>query len=521
MDIFNKYTKIALVIFVLFNLLGCASLKKSKTIKNKNIHGNNIINKKSKNFIPNHTKTVNLPPPPSPFSILSEVEQISPLETERISIHAVNAPLKQILYSIANDLGLNLIVSPDVDINQNITLNLEDVLAKNALDIIKDMAEVNYQVKGNILYINSIITKTFYIPYIQTLSGYNADLGGDVLGSVGMSGGGGGSVGSTGTGGGGGGSGNGALTGNFSLSYKKDSQESDFYTQLESNIEDLLSKNGKFVLNRSTGTLIITDKISNVKKVEEFLNKLRKELRKEVLIEAKVVEITLNKGYSYGINWSKVMSVLKSNITFRQNLAINNGAGEILITGASFNAILRALATAGKIETLSNPRIRVINGQSALISTGTVIPYWEKQINTTGNTGGGNQQEITYVRTSVLDGILLGVSAYINEDNTITINIIPVSTKIKGERQLVDNNQVVAQAPIIELKEAGTIIRVKDGTTIIIGGLISKDKQINEEKIPLLGDIPYLGALFKRKTVNYEKKELIIFLKPKIIRGIE
>jgi len=519
MDIFDKYTKIVKVvigILIVFSLSGCSLLKKekdSKLTKKIYITKSKKETENNKNFFQKTKKFPNLPPP-SPFSIFSEIEIISPLETERITIHAINSPLKEILYSIANDLGLNLIVSPEVDINKNITLNLDNVLAKDALNIIEDIAEINFQLRGNILYAKSIITKTFNISYIQALSGYNVSLGGDVLGSVNLAGGigGGGNQ-------GGGSVGGGLLTGNFSLNYEKSAQESDFYTQLEENIEGLLSTDGHYILNRSTGTLIVTDRISNVRKIERFLNNLKKELRKEVLIEAKIVEITLNKGYSYGIDWDKILHLLPNgSISFAQNLATDTYAGQILVSSLDFNAIIRALSTAGKIETLSNPRIRVINGQSALISTGTVVPYWEKQIDTLGNNG-GNLQQISYIRTSVLNGILLGVSAYINDDNTITINVVPVSTRIKGEKQLVDSNQVVAQAPIIELKEAGTIIRVKDGNTIIIGGLMSKDKQINEIKVPLLGDIPYLGVLFKRKTINYEKKELIIFLRPQIIRG--
>ncbi|HIE59558.1 MAG TPA: hypothetical protein EYH43_04960 [Persephonella sp.] len=515
MDIFDKCAKVVTCILIAISLSGCALSKNDSEII-KEIYAAKPKNetKKNKSSFSKTRKLQNISPPPSPFSILSEMETIAPLKTERITIHAINSPLKELLYSIANDLGLNLIVSPEVNINKNITLNLDNVLAKDALNIIENIAEINFQLKGSILFVKSIITKTFNISYIQALSGYNVSLGGNVLGNVNLAG----NV------GGGGNLGGGLLTGNFSLNYEKIIQEGDFYTQLERNIRHLLSRNGVYTLNRSTGTLVVTDRISNVRKIERFLNNLKKELRKEVLIEAKIIEITLNKEYSYGIDWNKILDILPDgSISLTQNLAPNAYVGQILVSSLDFDAIIRAISTAGKIETLSNPRIRVINGQSALISTGTVIPYWEKQINNTilSNNVGGNLQQISYVRTSVLNGILLGVSAYINNDNTITINVVPVSTRIKGEKQLIDNNQIVAQAPIIELKEAGTIIRVKDGNTIIIGGLMSKDKQINEIKVPLLGDIPYLGVLFKRKTISYEKKELIIFLKPQIIRGIE
>jgi len=98
------------------------------------------------------------------------------------------------------------------------------------------------------------------------------------------------------------------------------------------------------------------------------------------------------------------------------------------------------------------------------------------------------------------------------------MNIVPVSTKIEDLRQLIDNNQVVAEAPVLNIKEAGTIVKVKDGDLIIIGGLIGTEKRKIVSKIPGLGDLPILGTLFRKEEYLKQKKELIIFLRPHIIK---
>lgn len=129
----------------------------------------------------------------------------------------------------------------------------------------------------------------------------------------------------------------------------------------------------------------------------------------------------------YGINWSALLrNVAGASISLRQTLALPSSYGEVVVAGLDFNAVINALSSVGRIETLSNPRIRVLNGQTALISSGVVVPYWEKQITTLGTTT--VTQSVMYIRRSVLSGVLLGVTPYIEGDH-IMINIVPVSTK--------------------------------------------------------------------------------------------
>ena len=511
MDKVLKIFSIGTIIF----LFSCAVKNENIDIKQK------ANNTEPKKIVKKETHPVYIPPPP--LIISNTVKKIDPLEKEKITLTATNAQLKNILYIIANDLGMNLIISPDVDTSKTITLNFNNTPAKTVLSIIEDISGVFFEVKDNVIYVKETTTKVFKIPYVKATSDYNARLGGDVLGSA-QTGGITGGVAPVGAGGVGTGagitSGAGNLSGNFQLNFDSPSDVNNFYQQLEDNIKNLLSDKGSYTLNKFTGTLIVTDKKENLRKIEKLIKSLKHEINKQVLIEAKIVEVKLSDNFQYGIDWSALLaSIGNTSITASQSLALAGSYGQIIAANTNFNSVINALADVGKIETLSNPRIRVLNGQSALISTGTVTPFWEKQIQTVTTTA--TTQSISYIRSSVLDGILLGVSPHINDDGTITLNIVPVSTNVRGTKQLIVGNEVQAEAPILEIKEAGTTIKVKDNTLVIIGGLITKDKIVNEKKIPFLGDIPFAGALFKSKQVQTEKKELVIFLRPKIIKNID
>lgn len=468
----------------------------------------------------NNYRVIKRPPPP--LILKPTVEKISPLENRFFSFSADNAPLKTVLYAIAKDAGLNIAISPNVDSSIPVTANFNNTPIKTALEIVTDLAGVYYEIKGNVIYIKATKTKVFHLPYVHSKSKYKADLGGDVLGSSGTTGG--QTGGTTGTAGTSPAVAN--LKGDFSLKYENPENINEFYKQLEDSLKKILTPKAKnsqkknlnsYTLNRFTGILIVTATKDRMKKVEDLIKKLKTEVKKQVLIEAKIIEVTLSKEFKYGVDWNLLMRDFigtGASVRLSQTLALGTSYGQILVTGADFQSVINALEKTGKIDTLSNPRIRVLNGQTALISSGIIVPFWEKQISTV--TGTAVTQQVSYYRTNVLDGVLLGVTPYI-EDGEIMMNIVPVSTKIEDMRQLIANNQVVAEAPVLNIKEAGTIVKVKDGDLIIIGGLIGTEKRKIISKVPGLGDIPGLGALFRKEEYQKQKKELIIFLRPHII----
>ena len=467
-----------------------------------------------------------LPPPPPPV-VAPTYREIDPFEGKTFTMSAVDAPLTKVLYAIADGAGLNLILSPEVDPNIKITATFTRVPLREAIEIIMDMTGLYYEIVGNVLYIKAMMTKIFKLPYVHTVTEYSSSLGGDVLGGALAFGGGfvggfagGGLPGTLGTAG----IGSTGLRGNFTVDYRNVQGSTDFYAQVEENLKKLLSEKGKYVLNRFTGTLIVTDYRKNVEKVEEFLKRLRAQIGKQVLIEAKIVEIALSDEFQLGIDWQTFFRDVfgtGANLTITQNLSIpEGGVISLSVVSADFNVLLNALSRYGKVYTLSNPRIMVANGQTALIATGLVTPFFERQAITLVP-GATQVPQVTenIVRTTVLEGILLGVTPFIDDEGNVVLNIVPVSTRLEGTKTFERDGEVLAEAPVLNVKEAGTVVKVRDGDLIVIGGLIGDVKGVEERKVPGLGDIPVIGYVFKHRREFKEKRELIIFLRPRIISG--
>ncbi len=519
-----------MVIYILIAvslITGCAY----KTEKNiSDYQEATLKSEKSIKITPVHNKKKHLPPV---IKRKGKLKKVDIFEGKFFTFSANNAPLMTVLYAISKDTGLNIIVSPDVNKDITITANFINTPLKEALDIIMNLTGLYYEIRGNVLYIKQIITKAFKIPFVYASSQYQAFLGGDVLGASlggGIGGAGGAGTGGGGAGGGFGGAGGGfgggfsgggvaaGLSGNYTVQYQTPQESVDFFTQLEDNISSFLSENGKYTLNKLTGILIVTDKKRNVELIENYIKKLKREIQKQVLIEAKIVEVELSDEYQFGVDWSVLIKDILNtgaNLTISQVLSLENGAGAFSIEGGNFSTLINALKKVGKVKTLANPRLRVLNGQSALISTGKVIPFWEKQVQTLAAQFA--TQQVTFTRTSILDGILLGVTVHINDDGSVIMNVVPVSSKFEGVKQFIQNNEVVAEAPILNVKETGTVIKAKDGDMVIIGGLISEDKQKTDEAIPGLSSSKLIGGIFKRKIRKNTKRELIIFLKPRIV----
>ena len=465
------------------------------------------------------------PPPPV---VVPTYEEIDPFEGRTFTMSAVDAPLTKVLYAMADGAGMNLIISPEVDKNQKVTATFTRVPLKEALDIVMDMTGLYYEVRGNVIYIKEIMTKTFHLPYLSTLTNYTSNLGGDVLGGAitggTLTGGFGGFTGTTAAPTTGLGFGTSGLRGNFSIDYQTPQGATDFFKQVEDNVKSLLSDKGKFVLNRFSGTLVVTDRRRNVEKVENFIKKLKAEVGRQVLIEAKIVELSLRDEFQFGIDWNAFFrDVFRAggNITLSQNLALTTGGyANISVVSGDFTALINALAIYGKVYTLSNPRILVSNGQTALIATGQITPFFERQALTVfpGTTPTAQIQE-NILRTNVLEGVLLGVTPYIDNKGNIVMNVVPVATRLDGTKRLTENGRVLAEAPVLNIKETGTVVKVRDGEMIVIGGLIGDVNSVIEDKVPGLGDIPLLGNLFKRKRILKEKRELIIFIRPTVVGG--
>jgi len=447
---------------------------------------------------------------PSPY------EDMSVFSDEKITLSAQDVKFATLLHTISKLSGLNLIIDKSVDVNTPITLSVNETSVEDVLDILMQSTGSYYQVKGNILYVKQFMTKSFSIPYVHTVTSFSTQLGGDTLSSAN-------SGGSSSGGSGGGGSTGSGIKGDFSLKYDNPDSMNGFYEQIEENIKLLMSSEGKYTLNRFSGVLNVYDRKSNVENIEKFISDIKSHTHKQVLIEARILEVVLNKGHSLGISWEAVVdNVMKSGdkLLLQQSLAVTGSvAGTITYSSKNFSAIVTALNESGDVDTLSNPRIKVLNGQSAIISSGKLVPFWEKEVQTVQGTGGSaSNTEVTYNRRDVLNGLTMGVTPTIMDNGNIMLNVIPITSNIEEVVDYYDEDgKVVASAPILNIKEAGTVIYAKDNDLVLIGGLINNTKEKKDQSVPYLSDIPMLGSLFKSTMTTDQKRELVILIRLKVI----
>ncbi len=501
-------SSVSLSLILLLFLSGC--VEKTPMPSTKKIKNNKSATKALNDFKQYKEKKKNKIPP---MILPSAYENISVFDGESITFSAEKANLYKVLYSISKIAGLNLIIDKDVEKNIPVTISVKDANLEDVLHIIMQMSGCYYTLDGNILHVKEYMRKRFNISYVHSNSSFSTKLGGDAL-STATSG---GSSGGSSSGGSSSGQG---ISGKYSLDYKTPTDANDFYKSLDENLKSLISKNGKYTLNKFSGVLSVYDKKNNIDAISNLIKDIKKQFNKQILIEAKILEVSLNKTHQLGIDWNNIGKQVAGAkpFNFTQTLGLSGAvAGTINYTSNNYHVLLNAIDENGKIDTLSNPRIKVLNGQSAIISSGKLVPYWEKQVDTSQAVS-GQQQIVTYNRRDVLDGVTMGVTPTVLDNGRIMLNITPISSSIEGEKVYHDDKGVsVATAPIINIKEAGTIIYAKDNDLVLIGGLISNTVSKKNTSIPILGDLPLIGALFKQVNNVKQKKELVILLRIKVI----
>ncbi len=464
------------------------------------------------------------------FSSLNEIKpffkKVSPLDTKIVSLSVKNENFKNILRMIAKESSLNLIISKNVDkvISDKdalITAEFHQFSLRDLLNAITESLGLNYEIKHGVLYIKAFEERIFDLGFLTSLRGTKFDLGGDVLGGSMASGVG---VSSTTSYSSGYASGEimNPLKGNFQLTGESKVEVNDIYKSLEKNIKIFLSKDGIYTINPFTGTLFVRDYSPNIKRIAEFINNLRNRYQKQVLIEAKIIELELSKQYEFGINWQAILSNdLKDTLYLESQSSFFWGDSQTFlfqVTGSPyFDVILQALESYGHIRIISNPRLRVMHGQPALISVGRSISYIkeiDRQITSSENV---STLETKVQTSAVFDGLLFGVTPYIDSKGDITLHIVPIKSDIVELQEVKFGENYSVTLPQVNLRETSTVIRVHPNDLVIIGGLILDSSSIHEHYVPGLGRLPGIGRLFRHTNQDSNKVELIILLKVSLI----
>jgi type II secretory pathway component GspD/PulD (secretin) len=284
-------------------------------------------------------------------------------------------------------------------------------------------------------------------------------------------------------------------------------------------VDKLVTKEvGSLRVDKRTRTLIVTDLPQNMRKIEQLVQVFDKRT-KQVFIEAKVIEVALNDEYSLGINWQHMFQGLNPRFAVQAVSSpgsIATPAGSFtyntIAAGGDLSIVLQALKSIGKTQIRSNPTIAVMDGTEAHIEVAEDQPYKQIQMDPASGT---NISAVTYIFKKV--GVQLSVTPRINDEKFINVMVKPEISSISG---WYDGAPQVG-TPIIRKSLAETTVMVKDGVTIIIGGMISDQRYASTASVPLLGGIPLIGKLFRYDSVSSQNTETIVFLTPRIVGGDE
>src|SRR3989338_3902443 len=432
---------------------------------------------------------------------------------KNITIRSNGISLRVVLQKITKSAGYNIIYSPGVEADKMVLADIVDVPIWRALNTILFPLTYGYKITDKDLVILAEETRSYKVtlpPNTQSFSDTisnesytqdveNANSSENARSSV--------KVGAR-------------------IFVESKEEELSLWKDIEKNITKMISKNGSYTLNKQAGVVMVTDNPVILDKIGKFFDLVNTEAGKEILCEVKVVEVTLTKKSAYGIDWNALYKHIASirSLGIASNFAATGiASGNMFTLSASapnpdsgttnpgLNAAIRALETQGKVKVVSQPKLMLLNNQSAVIQVGKVTGYVSE---TTTSVSQGIST--TSAKTDqVQEGVSLRLIASIL-DKEIAIQLTPVITTVDEIRSITVGSTTI-EAPKTSTKSMHSLVRIKDGETIAIGGLITSKDDKSEKGIPVLRKIPVLGRIFDYKSDTQTNTELVIFITPKIL----
>jgi MSHA type pilus biogenesis protein MshL len=272
-------------------------------------------------------------------------------------------------------------------------------------------------------------------------------------------------------------------------------------------------------MNAESGVFTIRANQKQHDRIQEFIDRVGNSARRQVLIEATIVEVALNDGYQQGINWSKLTSGGKFLFT---GDALTKNAVNLSYTGGDPTAAITMLNTFGTTKVLSSPRLSVMNNQTALLKVVENYVYFNVKADTTTTANFGATTTYTTTPQSVSVGLVVSVTPQISDGDAITLNVRPTITSVA--REVADPNPDLRKnginnlVPVIRTKEIESIMRVASGNIAVLGGLMEDRVDYQTQRVPLVGQIPILGEVANNRNNAAQKTELVILLRPVVIK---
>jgi len=463
-----------------------------------------------------------------------------------------NTKIMDFIEQLSDECGFSIIITdPNAEKYLQTRLNktnLKNLTIDEVLNIILSENNLSYKLENNLLKISYLQTKVFNIDYI--LSQRKSSGSTDVTLSSSSNGG------QDSTTGGGSNSTEGAVGGGTNSTADsgikiESTDEVKFWEQLDTEFQSVLNRPHDSyhapapLINKNAGLITVTATTKQLKRFEKYLKRLQDKVQLQVLIDVQLLAVTMREGKTTGIDWAQLYALqniqiglqnIKSkdvtkyttedgtSVDISEHLirssgnAMKGAASLVSIkAGGKLSEVIKFLKTQGDVNSISNPKVLTLNNQPALITAGTEYFYKIKSSTNQQGTGGGvaatTQDENVQ---SVFAGVLLTITPEISDDKTITLRINP-SLSETTTNMANTSNTGREMPPDLARRQLSSVVTVKDGNRIILGGLINTKNSNKTSKVPILGDIPILSYLFKREEMTKTTQELVIIIEPHII----
>ncbi|MBQ0958826.1 pilus (MSHA type) biogenesis protein MshL [Ideonella sp. 4Y11] len=469
-------------------------------------------------------------------------------EGPRFDVAMNNAPASAVFAQLAVNSRFNMLVSPDV--TGSVSLTLKDTTLMEALAALRDLYGYEFKVQGNriTVYSNTVQTRLFRINYLPGRRQGASDI------RVSSS-----SITQAGTSGGsaatsGGASSTGSTVGGRAedSAHVRTTSDADFWREVQSSLNALVgtAADRRVVLNPAAGVVVVRASPAELRQVEQYLGAVQINIERQVMIEAKIVDVVLDQESQQGINWSSFgkflgkgklsVGMLQPGATIGNTGDLVDGSGNLATPGSAmvanalgggmygiafqagtFAAMLNFLQTQGDVQVLSSPRIATLNNQKAVLKVGTDELYVTGVASTSTSTATSSSSTPTVTLQPFFSGIALDVTPQIDERGNVMLHVHPSISVVSERQKNVDLGSLGSyKLPLATsaVNETDSIVRVADGQIVAIGGLMTQSQTLDKSGLPVLGDMPLVGKLFSQKNAVSRKRELVILMKPTVIQ---
>ncbi len=476
------------------------------------------------------------------FAAAATAQDIGSNDTSpRYDFVVQDAPARAFFEGLVVGTPTNMLVHPDV--KGRVSLSLKQVTLAEALEAARDMYGYDYRSTGNgyVVMPPAPQTRVFQLNYLD-LQRVGVSRTRVSSGQV--------TQGSSAGGEQGGNDDEKTQTSSTTGTAVLTRNESDFWKGIETDISSIVSgdaKNG-VVINRHSGVIVVRAYPEELRSVGDYLRKTQSTITRQVVLEAKVIEVELNDGFQAGINWTTLVTKGNKTGAFGTNAPRNGfdanpftpsgdnvqvapgvpllgqivdalgGAFTFAYDSTDFNAFIELLDAQGRTRVLSSPRVSTLHNQKAIIKAGS-DEFFVTGVSSDTTTGESTTTSLDVELTPFFSGVALDVTPQISDDGTVLMHIHPTVSEVTDQSKRISFGGTSSDLPLAvsQIRESDSVVRARSGQVIVIGGLMRERRQRNDHKTPFLSSVPLVGNLFKSKRDVGNTVELVLLLRPVVV----